>query len=85
MSTTYDTDMFEPLAMGNCTLKAEVSDESSDEDHERQNGRERRAREEQREGEAPQRNDAEDIAARARRQVPEQSGASIARRHCPFG
>src|SRR6202163_1683560 len=28
MSTTYDTDMFEPLAIGNCTLKAEVSDES---------------------------------------------------------
>ena len=27
MSTTYDTDMFEPLAIGNCTLKAEVSDE----------------------------------------------------------
>src|ERR1019366_1143845 len=29
MSTTYDTDMFEPLAIGNCTLKAEVSDDSS--------------------------------------------------------
>src|SRR3954468_16444192 len=28
MSTTYDTDMFDPLAIGNCTLKAEVSDES---------------------------------------------------------
>src|SRR2546430_14405066 len=28
MSTTYDTDMFEPLAIGNCTLKAEVSDDS---------------------------------------------------------
>ena len=27
MSTMYDTDMFEPLAIGNCTLKAEVSDE----------------------------------------------------------
>src|SRR5947207_13881719 len=27
MSTTYDTDMFEPLAIGNWTLKAEVSDE----------------------------------------------------------
>src|SRR6266545_7540488 len=27
MSTTYDTDMFEPLAMGNWTLNAEVSDE----------------------------------------------------------
>src|SRR5882762_3537691 len=27
MSTTYDTDMFEPLAIGNCTLNAEVSDE----------------------------------------------------------
>src|SRR5262245_64934548 len=25
MSMTYDTDMFEPLAIGNCTLKAEVS------------------------------------------------------------
>ena len=29
MSTTYDTDMFEPLAIGNCTLNADVSDESS--------------------------------------------------------
>src|SRR5215471_4480504 len=28
MSTTYDTDMFEPLAIGNCTLNADVSDES---------------------------------------------------------
>src|SRR2546430_4747095 len=28
VSTTYDTDMFEPLAIGNCTLKAEVSDDS---------------------------------------------------------
>src|SRR4051812_23945084 len=27
MSTTYDTDMFEPLAIGNWILKAEVSDE----------------------------------------------------------
>src|SRR5262245_3172013 len=27
MSTTYDTDMFEPLAIGNCTLNAEVSDD----------------------------------------------------------
>src|SRR5579872_5190556 len=29
MSTTYDTDMFDPLAIGNCTLKADVSDDSS--------------------------------------------------------
>src|SRR5580765_4359993 len=29
MSTTYDTDMFEPLAIGKCTLKADVSDDSS--------------------------------------------------------
>src|SRR6202521_5182828 len=29
MSTTYDTDMLEPLAMGNWILKADVSDESS--------------------------------------------------------
>src|SRR6266849_3818367 len=29
MSTTYDTDMFEPLAIGSCTLKADVSDDSS--------------------------------------------------------
>src|SRR5262245_38522791 len=28
MSTTYDTDMFDPLAIGNWTLKADVSDES---------------------------------------------------------
>src|SRR5438309_8332565 len=28
MSTTYDTDMFEPLAIGNWILNAEVSDES---------------------------------------------------------
>ena len=28
MSTTYDTDMFEPLAIGKCTLNADVSDES---------------------------------------------------------
>src|SRR5437879_8113659 len=28
MSTTYDTDMLEPLAMGNWILNAEVSDES---------------------------------------------------------
>ena len=28
MSTTYDTDMFEPLAIGNWTLKADVSDDS---------------------------------------------------------
>ena len=28
MSTTYDTDMFDPLAIGKCTLKAEVSDDS---------------------------------------------------------
>src|SRR5260221_9107469 len=27
MSRTYETDMFEPLAIGNCTLKAEVSDD----------------------------------------------------------
>src|SRR5438874_12197266 len=27
MSTTYDTDMFEPLAIGSCTLKAEVRDD----------------------------------------------------------
>src|SRR5258706_6721368 len=27
MSTTYDTDMFEPLAIGNWTLKADVNDE----------------------------------------------------------
>src|SRR5580765_8863724 len=29
MSTTYDTDMFEPLAIGKWTLNADVSDESS--------------------------------------------------------
>src|SRR6266850_574730 len=29
MSTTYDTDMLEPLAIGNWTLNAEVSDESA--------------------------------------------------------
>src|SRR6266566_7495467 len=29
MSTTYDTDMFEPLAIGNCTLNADVSEESA--------------------------------------------------------
>jgi len=29
MSTTYYTDMFEPLAIGKCTLKADVRDESS--------------------------------------------------------
>ena len=29
MSTTYDTDMFEPLAIGKWTLKADVSDDSS--------------------------------------------------------
>jgi hypothetical protein len=28
MSTTYDTDMFDPLAMENCTLNAAVSDDS---------------------------------------------------------
>src|SRR5262245_58952417 len=28
MSTTYDTDMLEPLAIGNCTLNAEVSDDN---------------------------------------------------------
>src|SRR5262245_32195817 len=28
MSTTYDTDMFEPLAIANWTLNAEVSDDS---------------------------------------------------------
>src|SRR5436190_7233968 len=28
MSTTYETDMFDPLAIGNCTLNAEVSDDS---------------------------------------------------------
>ena len=28
ISTTYETDMFEPLAMGRETLKADVSDES---------------------------------------------------------
>src|SRR5450759_851750 len=28
MSTTYDTDMFEPLAMGNWILNADVSDDS---------------------------------------------------------
>src|SRR5215472_6595777 len=27
MSTTYETDMFEPLVIANCTLKADVSDE----------------------------------------------------------
>src|SRR5260221_13983044 len=27
MSTTYDTDMFEPLAMGNWILKADVNDD----------------------------------------------------------
>src|SRR5579862_7976153 len=29
MSTTYETDMFEPLAIGNWTLKADVSDDRS--------------------------------------------------------
>src|SRR5205823_11801284 len=29
MSTMYDTDMLEPLAIGNCTLNAEVSEDSS--------------------------------------------------------
>jgi hypothetical protein len=29
MSTTYDTDMFDPLAIGNCTLKAAVSDDNA--------------------------------------------------------
>lgn len=28
MSTTYDTDMFDPLAIGNCTLKPDVSDDT---------------------------------------------------------
>jgi len=28
MSTTYETDMFEPLAIGNWTVNAEVNDES---------------------------------------------------------
>src|SRR5258706_4434622 len=27
MSTTYETDMFDPLAIGNCTLNADASDE----------------------------------------------------------
>lgn len=29
ISTRYDTDMFEPVAMGNCTLKPEVSADTS--------------------------------------------------------
>ena len=41
MSTTYDTDMFEPLAIGNCTLKAEVSDDSRTR---KTSGRQRRER-----------------------------------------
>ena len=42
MSTTYDTDMFEPLAIGNWTLKAEVSDDSRTSKSSGSDGRERR-------------------------------------------
>ena len=53
MSTTYDTDMFEPLAIGNCTLKAEVSDESSRRTTSGRTGESVARGQEQREGEAP--------------------------------
>ena len=48
MSTTYDTDMFEPLAIGNWTLKAEVSDDSRTRKTSGSDRGERRARHEQR-------------------------------------
>ena len=59
MSTTYDTDMFEPLAIGNCTLNAEVSDESRTRKQERKRcGENARVAAAQQNVSAPQRDDA---------------------------
>ena len=71
--------MFEPLAIGNWTLNAEVSDDSRNEEEQRRQRREVRARKQQNERQRAERDDEEDVPARARRQIPEQDTASIRR------
>ena len=78
MSTTYETDMFEPLAIGNWTLKAEVSDDSSNEEDAAAMTGVKVARGSSRHNvERAERDDREDVPAAARRQVPEQGAFSI--------
>ena len=76
MSTMYDTDMFEPLAIGNWTLKADVSDDSRTKKSEREDRRERGAGHERaRRSTAPSDDDPDDVPAGARRQIPEQDAS----------
>ncbi len=77
MSTTYDTDMLEPLAIGNWTLNADVSDDSRTRNSERGDRGEGRARHEHAEGQRAERDDREDVPAAAGREIPKQGAVSI--------
>ena len=77
MSTTYDTDMFEPLAIGNWILNAEVSDESRMRNDERGDRGQRGPRHEHAEGQRAERDDREDVPAAAGRKVPKQSPVPV--------
>ena len=73
MSTTYDTDMVEPLAIGNWTLNAAVSDErkvSSSSDRTRRTSARAQA---QRERRGAQSDDRDDVPPRAAREIAEHS------------
>ena len=73
MSTTYDTDMFEPLAIGNWILKADVSDDSSTRNSSGMIGVSVARGTSSAEGQRAERDDREDVPAAAGRKVPKQS------------
>ena len=73
MSTTYETDMFEPLAIGNWTLKAEVSDERRTRISSGGTGVSDARCRSTTEGRRAQHDDRDDVPARAGWQIPEQT------------
>ena len=71
--------MFEPLAIGNWTLKADVSDDSRTRNSSGRTGVNVARGTQHAEGHRAERDDREDVPAAAGRQIPKQSAASISR------
>ena len=71
--------MLEPLAMGSCTLKAEVSDDRMTRNSQGRIGTKRGARKQERQRQRSERDDRPDVPASARRKISKQSASSILR------
>ena len=79
MSTMYDTDMFEPLAMGKWTLNADVSDERTMKKSSGGTGVSVGARHQRGKGDGAEDDDADRVPAGSRWKIPKHSHISIHR------